>query len=131
MTLDRLKNLYHLQSEIDLLQTRIDALKDEAEQITQTLSDMPQGHQDDKLGKIIAAYVDLEQELINMRENQIREKKDITRYINSITDVQTRNIFYLRFFEHLTWERIALTLGGYNSAENCRKIVYRYIKNHF
>ena len=131
MTLDRLKNLYHLQSEIDILQQRIDALKGEAEAITQKLSDMPNGHSDDKLGKIIAEYIDLENEMLTIREQQISEQKDITRFINSIADTQTRNIFYLRFFEHLTWEQVALRLGGINSAENCRKIVYRYLKNHF
>lgn len=131
MTLERLKNLYHLQNEIDLLQQRIDALKGEAEQITQKLSHAPGGNTDDKLGKIIAEYVDLEQELLNMRVTQIAEKKDITRYINSIQDSQTRIIFWLRFVDHLQWEQIALRLGGINSAENCRKIVYRYIKSHF
>lgn len=131
MTLERLKNLYHLQNEIDLLQQRIDALKGEAEQITQKLSHAPGGNTDDKLGKIIAAYIDLEQELDTKRQELLTERADTMRYINSICDSQTRLIFWLRFVDHLTWEQVALRLGGINSADNCKMIMFRYIKKHF
>lgn len=130
MTLERLKNLYHSQNEIDILQERINKLKDEAEQITQTLSDMPSGTADDKLGKIVAEYVDLEQELIERKGEQIKEQREVIRYINGIQDSQIRVIFYLRFCDRLTWEQISLRLGGYNSADNCRMITYRYIQKH-
>ena len=130
MTLERLKNLYHLQSEIDLLQERIEKLKGEAEQITPKLSHAPGGNTDDKLGKIIAQYVDLQNELIAMRETQIAERNELERYINAIPDAQTRMILYLRFCEHRTWEQVALKLGGYNSADNCRMIAMRYIKTN-
>ena len=75
-------------------------------------------------------------EYIRKREREIIEKirrcseaKDrANRFIDSIEDSLTRQIFHYRFVKNMTWKKVAFMTGGYNSEEGVRKIAERYLK---
>ncbi len=78
-----------------------------------------------------------DEEEIKRREKRIVEKirrctelKDrIEKFINSIDDSLTRQIFYYRFVKCMPWKKVSYMTGGYNSDEGVRKIAERYLKS--
>lgn len=76
-------------------------------------------------------------QLIRERENEIiakvrrctKIKDKVTKFINSIEDSLTRQIFYYRFVKSMSWKRVAYMTGGCNTEESVRKIAERYLKS--
>ena len=74
---------------------------------------------------------------IKSREKRIVEKirrctqikDEIEKFINSIDDSLTRQIFYYRYVKCMTWKKVSYMTGGYNSDEGVRKIAERYLKS--
>lgn len=52
------------------------------------------------------------------------------KFIYSIDDSLTRQIFELRYIKGLTWSQTAQQMGGYAKADCLRMIHDRYLKNH-
>lgn len=55
------------------------------------------------------------------------EYSRIMRYINSIEDSLTRQIFRYRFIDGWSWVKIACEVGGDNTEDSVRKITERYL----
>lgn len=78
-----------------------------------------------------------DEEQIKCREKRIVEKirrctqikDEIEKFINSIDDSLTRQIFYYRYVKCMTWKKVSYMTGGYNSDEGVRKIAERYLKS--
>ena len=76
-------------------------------------------------------------EIIKEREKEIvakirrctKIKDKVTKFINSIEDSLTRQIFYYRFVKSMSWKRVAYMTGGCNTEESVRKIAERYLKS--
>lgn len=60
------------------------------------------------------------------RCNQIKARID--KFLNSIDDSLTRQIFYYRYVKCMSWKKVSYMTGGYNSEEGVRKIAERYLK---
>lgn len=56
-------------------------------------------------------------------------KADIDKFLNSIDDSLTRQIFYYRYVRCMSWKKVSYMTGGYNSEDGVRKIAERYLKN--
>ena len=75
-------------------------------------------------------------EIIRRREKRIVEKirkcseikERVMRFIDSIEDSLTRQVFYYWFVKSMPWKRVAYMTGGCNTEESVRKIAERYIK---
>ncbi len=76
------------------------------------------------------------QKMIKRREEELVEKirrctelRDRARkFIDSIEDSLTRQVFHYRYSRSMTWQQVASTLGGRNTNEGVRKMVERYLK---
>ncbi len=66
--------------------------------------------------------------------NKIRKcselKERIDKFLESIDDSLTRQIFYYRYVKCMTWKKVSYMTGGYNSEEGVRKIAERYLQKH-
>ena len=56
-----------------------------------------------------------------------RVEQEISGYIETIPDIQTRLIFRLRFLRCMTWDEVADTIGGHNTVSGVKKACYRYL----
>lgn len=129
MTLKELSQLYHLNREIEADKQRLDSLKSKVSNPSGPhLTGMPRGGCiDNHLERYIAEIVDLEA-IISAKITQcLHERNRLERYIASIPDSLTRQIFTLRFVNGLNWDQVAAHLGGYNTWKNVSNICYRYI----
>ena len=55
-------------------------------------------------------------------------KTQIDKFLNSIDDSLTRQIFYYRYVRCMSWKKVSYMTGGYNSEDGVRKIAERYLK---
>ncbi|MBQ7957225.1 MAG: hypothetical protein IJ279_04225 [Clostridia bacterium] len=69
-----------------------------------------------------------------IRERKIRceeERLKIEKFIASIEDSYTRQIFTYRFVEHYSWNKVAMKVSGGTSTGDCvRMICIRFLQNH-
>ena len=128
MTSKRLSQLYYLKREIRQLRDRLHFLRAKAENITSNISPARGGGGSfDKTSHIITAIIDLERLIEQEEEQCIVEQKEIETYIATIPDSLTRAIFRARHIDCYTWRRVAVEVGGGNTAETVRKIHDRYL----
>lgn len=127
MTVKELSQLYRLNREISQLQQRYEVLRSRVEKVTAVITDMPRGGQKCDLKDEL---IDL-MELLALRQLQCaKEQKRLEEYIASIPDSLTRQIFALRFVNGLSWRQVAFHVGGGNTEESVKKVVYRYLEKN-
>lgn len=128
MTKKELSQLYYLNKEIKKDRERLEELETKATKITQGVSGTPfSSGISDKTGRY-AVEIAEQRKLIEAKMHQcvILENK-IYRYINTIEDSLTRQIFTERYIEHKSWLKIALSVGGDNTADSVRMIHNRFL----
>lgn len=132
----QLGQLRHLKTEIELLKKQIGSIE------TRTTSDSVQASQVDfpyieYTAKIEG--VDMQeysrklrrlQRKLNRKIDELMDAAEETEeYINSIDDSLTRQILFLRYVNGLTWEQVAASIGGGNTADSVRKVSERFLEN--
>lgn len=125
MTVRELSRLYHLRKRIAFLKDKIEQIRARAEKVTSSITGMPRG----------GTHIDYKDELADLKslyqmllEQTVIEERRLTEYIEQIEDVQLKNIMQYRFAECLTWEEVAMKIGGNNSVDGIRQRLYRYMK---
>ena len=129
MTLKELSQLYHLNREIDLGYRIIEELRAKAENLSQSLSDMPScPSKENRLERYVAEMADLSA-ILDAKEVQcIHERSRLLRWINDIDDSLTRQIFTLRFVNGLSWPQTAASAGSRYTDAYVRNLCYRKMK---
>lgn len=133
MTKKELSQLYYLNREIEQLQRRIAELEARALSTSKPITGMPSvPGVVDKLGKYVAEIADLKGILDLNLKKCFYELNRLNRYIQGIEDSEIRMIMSLRYVNGLTWEQVAYSIGGMNSADGVKKKAYRFLnKNKF
>lgn len=69
------------------------------------------------------------QRQLNRRVEELLDLVDETNeYIESIEDSLIRQIIALRYINGLTWEQVAASIGGNNTADSVRMLCDRFLK---
>lgn len=131
MTLKELSQLYYLNREIEMDKRRLQELEVKALPGSQVLTGMPHTPGvKDKVGEYAAEIADLRGIIEAKHQQCLYERSCLERYISSIDDSLTRQIFTHRFINGLPWEQVAACIGGGNNAGNVKMVCYRYLKQH-
>lgn len=131
MTVKELSQLYYLNREIEADQQRLDELEVMVSSPKSLNYDgMPNAPGcSDSLSRMVAEIVDLKALIAAKQIQCIHERNRLERYISSIPDSLTRQIFALRFINGLNWYQTAMHVGGGNTEDSVRQRVYRYLKS--
>lgn len=130
MTVNELSQLYYLNEECKKDERRLQRLRSRRGVHSQVLDDMPHGEgpRRSRDEDLTAEIVDLEH-IMQARLALIQaERVRLERYISSIPDSLTRQIFEDRFVELMTWNEVAQDIGGGSTPDRVKKICYRYLK---
>lgn len=73
---------------------------------------------------------DLMQLMAAKQEHLISEYIEAEKFISSVNDSLVRQILTIRYIEGLSWSRTALKIGGGNTPDSIRKMVYRYMERN-
>lgn len=128
MTRKRLSQLYCLKKEIRRLTERLACLRAKAERATTNISSLNKGYGNaDKVGDVVCVIADLERLIESEKAKCVEEQYNIEKYIDTIPDSLIREIFRLRHVYCYSWQRVAMEVGGYNTADSVRKLHDRYL----
>ena len=129
MTKKELSQLYYLGKEIKADRRRLAELEAKATSATQKITGTPGGSgSGDKIG-FYGTEIAEQRQLIEtkMRQCIILQNK-ILRYINGIESSYFRQILTQRYVDCFSWTRIAMNIGGGNSASAVRMAHDRFLK---
>lgn len=134
MTIGDLSQLYYLEREIKRYDQRIDELRAQRTAISAPAFDREPtgrntGGRENKIERLTAEIIDLEELLRLNREKRVVEKQRLERFISSVDDSLTRQVMELRFSELLPWNAVAARIGG-SSTDALKKMLYRYLEKH-
>lgn len=116
-----IKEIKKINKEIARLQSKIARLQGEAVKITPSLSDEPRtGNVSDKIGNAVTQIADAQQRIQELRAERNAAYERLSR------DVFEENCIVMRLFLHYSWTKIALLIGGDNTADSIRKMCERY-----
>ena len=115
------KEIKDINKEITRLRAKVIRLESEATKITQTLSDMPgDKNVSDKVGNIATQIADIQREIQNL---EILRNSALNRLSR---DIFEENCLFMRLSLHYSWSKIALQVGGNNTADGIRIMCNRY-----
>lgn len=130
MTVQQLKQYIFLKNEIKDLDDEIKSLKNA--QTTSVVSgsyDVPpytkhsikvQGN-DEHTKSLIA---DKRQK----RDKLIETQFAVENFVESISDIRIRRIVRMKYLQGLSWNQVAMKLGGYNTSDSVRKACKRFFE---
>ena len=128
LTKKELSELYWLNREIEEEQRKLNELEAAATNCTAKITGLPHiSSAHDKTG--LAILIAEQKDLINLKVKQsIIEYNRLNRYITNVPDAQIRMIISLRYINGLSWQQIASSIGGGNTADSVRKKHDRFLK---
>lgn len=129
MTVKELSQLYYLKREIKHDQRRLEALENQIGVGATVLDGMPKSPNwnNSKVERLAVEIVDLRAIIAAKQIQLIHEQQRLERFINAITDSETRLILKLRFVDGLSWTVVAKHLGEGHTADRVKKVCYRYL----
>ncbi|MCM1439175.1 MAG: DUF1492 domain-containing protein [Roseburia sp.] len=128
MTLHELSQLFKLMEQLRKDEEMMDALRTAACPGAQVLTGMPHAPGvRDKVGDLAVEIADLQSDIDRLNEQIAAKQDEVQKFIATIANAQTRMVFRLRFLRGLTWEQVAVVLGGRNTEDGVKKICYRYL----
>ena len=131
MTKKELSQLYKLSGEIRILQNQLEKVIADAEKTTAILSDMPQASGTrDRVGEITAIIIDIKTEIQDRIDKYWRQYNVLVNYIKSVSDPIVRQALTSKYVEVTKWEEVVKKIGGKNTSESIKKMVYRYLKRN-
>ena len=132
MTVNELSQLYYLNEEIKKNKRKLQELRSRRGLHSQVIDDMPHGDgpRRSKDEDLTAMIIDLEEVIKARLVLAQKERIRLERYIMTIPDSLTRQIFEDRFVSLMSWGEVAVDIGGDRgcSADRVKKICYRYLK---
>lgn len=128
MTKSELQQLYWLRIEIEQLSSRIRQMENALTGGISKLDGMPRAPGiSDRIGQFVPEIVRLREEAQRKLEEAISEVERLEAFINSIEEAQIRTVFRLRYVNCLSWQQVAVKLGG-NTADSVRMMHNRYLQ---
>lgn len=130
MTLQELNNLRYYPKEIAVLTDHIFQVQRQSESATHIISGMPSSRsENDYIAKAVAISTDEQKKLRRLILKRQREQARAMDFISKIDDSQLRTILILRFLKGYTWVKVAMEIGGGNTASAVKKRVTRYLQS--
>jgi len=129
MTVRELSKLYYLHKLIERDTIKLSELEAQLQPGGMNISGMPRNPSpENMMEKIVPLIIEIKERIEKQQEQYIRERITIEEYIQSVDDYQIRLIMSYRFVDLMTWQQIALLIGGNNTADSVRKACNRYLK---
>jgi len=128
MTRQQLSQVYYLNKELKMWETKLAEYKNSSIVKAQQLTGMPfapAGNVSDPTFERIAKIVELQSEIDAFRLNIENQKAEIEKYIMTLDDSLLRQIIEYRCCQLKTWEQTAAMIGYGTTADSIRKYFNR------
>lgn len=107
MTIEQLENCRSAKSEIQSLRERIERIKSDRERMTQTITGMPSGKNNNqsRLEELTVKLMELQAELVDKVYHREQEIKKVEAWIETLKPHQ-RNVIRFRYVDGKTWKQV-------------------------
>lgn len=107
MTIEQLENCRSAKGEIESLRERIERIKSDRERMTQTITGMPSGKNNNqsRLEELTVKLMELQEELAGKVYQREHEIKEVEAWIETLKPHQ-RNVIRFRYVDGKTWRQV-------------------------
>lgn len=107
MTIEQLENCRSAKGEIESLRERIERIKSDRERMTQSITGMPSGKNNNqsRIEELTVKLMELEEQLADKLWQREMEIKEVEAWIETLKPYQ-RNVIRLRYIEGRTWRQV-------------------------
>ncbi len=127
-TKKKLSQLYWLNREIAKEKRRLQELEAAENGCEQKITGLPHIGAGDVEGNIATLIAEQKDLIKLMKQQSVIEYNRLNRYISGVEDAQMRMILSLRYVDGLSWNQVALHIGGDNTSDSVRKAHERFLK---
>lgn len=129
MTKKDLEQIFYLEREIKKDKERLLNLETLATKSTQSINGMPFITDiSDKTGRYGTEIAEQKKLIQEKMYEYVAFQNEILKFINGIDDSLVRQIMKGKYIDRLSWAKIALSVGGPNTAGSVRMIHNRFLK---
>ena len=130
MTKAELAQYRYLKREISSLRNKFRELEAAISGGSSQLTGMPGGMiSADTVANCAIELADVGAILMLREQTAVCEMRRILRFTSTVEDSMLRMAIERRYLQGWTWEKIALSLGGGNTADGVRKSVHRFLSD--
>nr|DAR52454.1 MAG TPA: RNA polymerase sigma factor [Caudoviricetes sp.] len=107
LTIEQLENCRSAKGEIESLRERIERIKSDRERMTQSITGMPSGKNNNqsRIEELTVKLMELEEQLADKLWQRETEIKEVEAWIETLKPHQ-RNVIRLRYIEGRTWRQV-------------------------
>ncbi len=128
MDKEQLKQLYYLSKEIEMWEDAKKRIRDISLVPSMEITGMPFGHKiSDKVGDTATKLADFDIKIKELKIARVKEYGKLLDYIKTVDDSFIRQILYYRHIACMSWQRVAMAIGGGNTADGVRMAHDRFL----
>lgn len=128
MTLEELNLHFYAVEQLNSAKDRLHSMNTFLR--AQSLDGMPQGSGDHRKVEQLSILIDQQkQEVARMERIVESSASSVEKFIRSISDNRTAQIFSLRFLAGYSWQQVAEIIGGHNTENSVKSQCYRYLQS--
>lgn len=107
MTIEQLENCRSAKGEIESLRERMERIKSDRERMTQSITGMPSGKNNNqsRIEELTAKLMELEEQLVDRIQQRETQIEEVEAWIETLKPYQ-RNVIRLRYIEGRTWRQV-------------------------
>ena len=107
LTIEQLENCRSAKGDIESLRERIERIKSDRERMTQSITGMPSGKNNNqsRIEELTVKLMELEEQLADKLWQRETEIKEVEAWIETLKPHQ-RNVIRLRYIEGRTWRQV-------------------------
>lgn len=127
MTLDELNLHFDAVTELNSARERLESMMSFLK--AQSLDGMPKATGENRSVEKLAIQIERQREKVARMERVVRRSEaSVEKWIDTIPDNRTAQIFSLRFLCGYEWSVVAEIIGGRNTEDAVKAVCYRYLQ---
>lgn len=129
MTVRELSKLYYIKKLIERDAMRLAELEARLQPGGMNMSGMPHNPSPkNMMEEVVPIIIEVKDRLKKEQLEYEQEEQRLEGFIRTIEDYQIRLILAYRFVDLMTWQQVAMKIGGNNTDESVKKLCYRFLK---